>query len=174
MEHSFFVPCSNDEKGTAMSDHQQRLTAPVVAFSSSLADDLRRVDCAPLAERWVRRGMYAASLGLRPDAWKWTVLRAARDRHQNGREQWVVFTLDDYLIMERRIKGAGTHQQYGTPIPLQLLGRAQRAANLPGVKVEVHALLSDDPFVFAVRSDGERCCIGAWYGQGSMRQLYLR
>lgn len=157
-----------------MSDHQQRLTAPVVAFSSSLADDLRRVDCAPLAERWVRRGMYAASLGLKPDAWKWTVLRAARERRRIGREQWVVFTLDDYLIMECRIRGTGAHQQYGTPIPLQLLERAQRAATLPGVKIEVHALLSEDPFVFAVRSDGERCCIGAWYGQGPRRQIYLR
>ena len=157
-----------------MSDHQQRLTAPLVAFSSSLADDLRRVDCAPLHDRWVRRGMYAASFGLKPDAWKWKVLRAVRDRRQIGREQWVVFTLDDYLIMERRIQGSGAHQEYGTPIPLQLLRRAQRAANLPGVKIEVHALKSEDPFVFAVRSDGERCCIGAWYGHGSRRQIYLR
>lgn len=157
-----------------MSDHQQRLTTPVVTFSSSLADDLRCIDCAPLAERWVRRGMYAASFGLKPNAWKLTVLRAARDRHRNGREQWVVFSLDDYLTMERCIQRDGAHQQYGTPIPAVLLRRAERAANLPGVKIEVHALKSEDPFIFAVRSDGQRCCIGAWYGQGSRRQIFLQ
>lgn len=156
-----------------MSDHQQRLAAPLVTFSSSLADDLARINCEPLADRWVRHGMYAASVGLRPDAWKMTILHVARQRPRVAREEWKVFPLDDYLALDRSIQSAGTNQSYGTPMPPVLLRRAERAAKLPGVKVEVHALLSEDPFVFAMRSDGQRCCIGAWYGQGSRRKIYL-
>ncbi len=149
-----------------MSSDKQKFEAPRVelpraSYMFSLEDELVQRGVVPLNEKWVERGMLAASLGLPPDSWRWTV---RRERKRRTPDTWKVFTYKEYADLTARLYESGKQPEFGTPMPYELLLRVEIAQRIPGVRVEVHALERDDPFVWAVRDDGQRKCIGAWWG----------
>ncbi len=159
-----------------MSTHELKIAAPVVTLPErdefSFGEQLRAAGAPPLDDVWVQDGMRAASLRLAPGSWRWRVALAAWNTEP---QKWEIFTLAEYRNLQRRVQEAKEIPQFGTPMPWAVDKRAQNVLdNVPGVVIQVHAVESDDPFVWAIRAvDGARKCIGAWYGRGTTQRVYV-
>ncbi|HWO07474.1 MAG TPA: hypothetical protein VNM40_02725 [Candidatus Paceibacterota bacterium] len=151
-----------------MSSKEQRLAARI---GIALADDLRRIGIPPLRKSFVSYAMRNTAIGLSPDAWKW--FASWRERHRQP-EEWHVFTYDMYKIKHDESKTDDTNPpQFGVPIPDAVLQRIETVqTRLPGTRIEVYALRSDDPWVCVIRSD-EREWIAGWFGRGSCQRVFV-
>ncbi len=156
-----------------MSTHTQKLIAPTVRLpeseSCTFANDLSRIGAPPLNSIFVAVAMECAALGLPPEATKWQLRTRRMFRSP---ENWEITSLAEYLTEGEARERQGMHPAYGWPMPKEVLDRARLAERLPGTTIRVHALLSDDPYVFAVRGH-EVEPIGGWYGRNEYRRIFL-
>ena len=137
----------------------------------SLKDRLCEIGVPPLSHTWVERAMGAAALRLSPNAWKWQI--EWRKRSRSGLDTWKVFPLKEYLKLHDDYENRNLTPVYGVPIPTKILDRIGVVQKrLPHARIEVHALESDDPYVFVTDGDDKECIAG-WYGRNTMQRVYL-
>ncbi len=160
-----------------MSRIQDR-AAVLQAQTQSLSERLSAIGVPPLNKEWVAHAMRASALGMKPNAWKWRVERRARGNRLP--ESWKIFHIDDYLRLHTITANEFLMPTYGVPMPSEILYRVSQVRRLmPQIRLEVHALISDDPYVFAIEEryagaqELDREAIGGWYGRGRAQQVFL-
>lgn len=142
----------------------RRTTATRVDFPSTttlLAEKGIRLFDAPTAQRM----MLAASLGLMPDAWQWTINRAVAKNMK--RHAWETFDYDYYVQ-------SGRAGHYGWPVPPQVARRVDDIRRIvPTAKIDVLALVRDDPMI-RVSAFGQQHFAAGWYHRhGRTPRVYL-
>lgn len=156
-----------------MSTYEQKLVAPTVRLPDSgvntLAEDLRRIGVPPLSSSFVAACMERAALRLEPETKVWP-LRLKRMFCRP--ESWVVMSLAKYLAHGNIQARNGHLPSLGWPMPPDVLTQARLAETLPGTSISVHALVSDDPWVFVERGQ-EVEPIAGWYGRDKQLRVFL-